>query len=159
VNLFINPNRAEIQLVLTVILLAYAWYRGGEPERASAGTMLAMLIVDRAYHVVFDASVTLSTTDIWHFTLDLGVLAAFGAIALQANRFYPLVLAGLQLVAVNAHLVRSFVEAISPIAYFGLYVVPSYFQLIVIAVGISLHARRYNRFGPYRDWRGSPVPA
>lgn len=161
-NPLLSTYRDEFQLAVVVILALLAWFRGGGPEKMCAGVLLAMFCLDRVYRAVFGSSVNLESADIWYAVLDAGVLVAFVAIALRANRFYPLLLAGFQLVAVKAHLVRELVESVSPIAYFILYVGPSYFQILIVGVGIGMHIRRSKRFGSYRDWRldrrtGSPA--
>jgi hypothetical protein len=81
------------------------------------------------------------------------VLAGFAAIALNANRNYPLWAAGFQLVAVGSHLVRGLVDSVSPIAYAILAVGPSYCQLALLFAGLLRHRARLRRYGPYRDWR------
>ena len=154
-----STYRDEFQLAAIVLLAVLSWYRGGGPERASAATMLAMFLVDRVRRALFDTQIDLWSTDLWYFSLDLAVLVAFFAIALRANRMYPLALAAFQLVAVCAHLARSLVESVSPIAYFVMYVTPSYFQLIIIGVGLWAHRRRVSQFGDYRDWRLRPAGA
>ena len=148
-----STYRDEFQLAVVVLLSAWAWYRGGGPERACAATMLAMFVSSRIYRAFFGALGDLWTADTWYFSLDVVVMVALLAIAMRANRFYPLLLAAFQLVAVCAHLVRSLVETISPIAYYIMYVGPSYFQLIIIGVGLWSHQRRIERHGSYRDWR------
>ncbi len=147
------PYRDEVQFLVIVVLAIAAWHRGGAPERACAGTLMAMMMVDRLWHAVFGPTGDLGTFDWWHGALDLGLLVAFVAIGLRANRFYPMVMAGFQLVSVNAHIVRIGVEDMAPIAYGLLYIVPSYFQIFALAVGLALHIRRKRMYGPYRDWR------
>lgn len=152
-NPFQSTYRDEFQLLIVVLLGVLAWYRGGGPERSATAIMFAMLVTDRVYHAMTGNSGSLLSTDAWHFSLDVAILVAFVVVGLRANRFYPLLLAGFQLVAVCAHIVRGFAEAISPIAYYVMYVAPSYFQIIVIGIGIWAHRRRFERFGNYRDWR------
>lgn len=156
-NPLINPNRADVQFVLCILLVLYAWYRGSGPERSCTLTMLGMFVLDRIYHAIFGMSDTFATVHVWHFALDFVAFATFVGIALFANRAYPMWLAALQLVSVLAHLVRGFVEPVSPIAYYVMGVVPSYMQIVVLALGLWAHRRRFTRFGEYRDWRLATV--
>lgn len=153
------PYRLIFQLICFLALAIWAWRKGGGPERACTGTMLAMMVIDRLYHLLIDPTIELHTVDTWHFTLDLMVLTALVPIALWANRFYPMFLAALQLIALNAHFAREAFDQVTPLAYVIMYVGPSYAQIVTLAVGMWLHVRRVERFGPYRDWRLVPKPA
>jgi hypothetical protein len=146
-------SRLLVQNLATALLFLIAIWKGKGPERACAGTMLAMILVDRGYHAVFGPSPTFEVIDAWHLLLDTGALFAFVLIALKANRFYPLVLAAAQLVAFSAHLVRMLVEPVSSLSYFLLYTTPFWFQLIVLAGGMAHHFHRSSILGRYPDWR------
>lgn len=151
--------RLVFQLVCFAALVIWAWRKGGGPERASTGTMLAMMLIDRLYHLLIDPTIQLDTVDTWHFTLDLMVLTALVPIALWANRFYPMFLAALQLISLNGHFAREAFDQVTPLAYIIMVVGPSYAQLVTLTVGLWLHVRRVERFGPYRNWRRSAHPA
>ena len=75
------------------------------------------------------------------------------ALALFANRFYPLCLASFQWLAITSHLVRDLNSEILPLAYALMMVVPSYMQQLVLTIGIAAHRRREKLHGPYRSWR------
>ena len=152
------PFRFAFQTALFVGLAIWAARKGGGPERACGWSFLAMAVADRSYHFLVSARVELETVDSWHFALDLGLLAALVPIALRANRLYPLGLAACQIIAVNAHIARDAFTQITPIAYYVMYVVPSYAQLVILACGIWAHVQREEKYGPYRDWRMSPRP-
>ena len=151
--------RAPAQTVAFVAIAAWAFWKGGGPEKSMAAVLLAMKLCDAAYHAIWDVELDFATTEWFHFTSDILVCAAMVAIALFANRMYTLWMAAFQIIAVNAHLARELVEGIAPIAYVILYIAPSYFQIILLACGIWLHRGRLGRFGPYRDWRTSSFPA
>lgn len=151
--------RAPAQSFVILALFVWSMWKGGGPERGMASTLVAMDLVDFAYHALWGAGQNFAVTDGVHFAIDLGGCAAMVAIALFANRMYTLWMAAFQIIAVNAHLARELVEGIAPIAYVILYIAPSYFQIILLACGIWLHRGRLARFGPYRDWRTSSFPA
>lgn len=149
-------NRNHIQTAAAILLFVAAVWRGGGPERLCAGTMIGMVAAEFAYHSLFVAGETFGRFDLWHFTLDSLGLVSFLTIALQANRFYPLVLAAAQLVAFTSHIVRALVEPVSSLAYYLLYNMPFWFQLIILAIGIVRYGRRVGFSGRYRDWRAAP---
>lgn len=159
----LNAYRADLQYIAG-LLIGFAMLRwGGGPERAVAlafaGLLLAPAIMFRLL-----ASGTMIFGDFApvYVALDVVALAAFVLIALNANRNYPLWVAGFQIIAVGAHLVKSVVDAVSPFAYVLLAVGPSYCQLALMITGLLRHRARYRRFGTYRDWRnghGMPLAA
>ena len=57
-----------------------------------------------------------------------------------------------------AHLARGFAEAVSPIAYVVMVVVPGWLQLVLFSIGLTRHIFRKRNYGPYRDWRNSQTP-
>ncbi|MDA9918626.1 hypothetical protein N9D37_01945, partial [Erythrobacter sp.] len=100
-----------------------------------------------------DGSVVFSSRAGFYIAIDIIACVAFVLIALNANRNYPLWLAGFQVVALAAHMVRGLVDSVSPLAYAILVIGPSYFQLILMLVGLIRHIRREKKHGEYRDWR------
>lgn len=151
--------RFVVQIALFVCVAIWAFRKGGQPEKACAATFLGMAAGDRLYHALITRAYELETVDLWHFGLDIAVLAALIPIALRANRLYPMLLAAFQIIAVNAHIARDAFTQITPFAYAVMYIMPSYAQLIILACGVGAHVRRHDRFGPYRDWRSSALPA
>lgn len=146
--------RTEIQTIAAWLLCLAALRWGGGPERAIAIVWLALFeVLDTAYHALADPTFQVDRLDPFHAVLDLTVAVAFIVIALRANRFYPLWLAGFQIVAFSAHLARGIADAVTPIAYAFLVIAPSYFQLALLLGGLLAHRRRLTRYGPYRDWR------
>ncbi|WP_336987256.1 hypothetical protein [Altererythrobacter aquiaggeris] len=149
--------RDNAQFAALLVLAAWALWQGGGPERGVALTLLTMEFVDRINHLVFGAAAYLDRLDIGHAAIDAFACAAFVAIGLKANRMYTLWIAALQVIALNAHIVREFAEGVSPLAYAIMYIGPSYFQLLLLGLGIWHHVRRRNIFGNYRAWRNSPA--
>lgn len=150
--------RATIQLALFALLLLAAWRVGAGPERACAIILGMMPLADALYHVLFKPLSDLSSVEPGHLTIDLAAALALGWIALHANRTYPLWMAAFQLLALQAHVARLIAAEISPIAYFTMQVAPSYFQIVVLAVGIWRHRQRTLRHGRYRAWRHEDRP-
>lgn len=150
---FWNEYRS-IGVVLAQIGLLIASIRYGElPERIMAGSLIAMALLSTIYFDLISASPRLQEIDPGLFLIDVFVVTVMVAVALRANRIYPLWMAGFQIIAVMAHFARGLSDAISPIAYVIMFVGPSYFQIIILGFGIWLHARRVRRHGSYRSWR------
>lgn len=137
------------------ILCAAALRWGAAPERICAAALLAMNVVDRIYHALVGRGTIYASVDIGHLVIDLLVATVFIGVALGANRLYPLWLAAFQLVSVVSHFAREASGKVAEIAYFLMNYAPYYCILLILAVGIALHAMRTKRHGPYRSWRGS----
>ena len=157
---FLNNHRADLQYISSLLLGLAMWRWGGGPERGIAilfcGVLMAPLI---SFRLFGSGSMIFGNFAMLYVGLDTIALIGFVLIALNANRNYPLWVAGLQLVAVCAHMVRGFADAVSPLAYVILAIGPSYGQLTLMLIGLLRHRWRLRRFGAYRDWRpGHSLP-
>ncbi|MDT8280984.1 MAG: hypothetical protein RQ806_10620 [Erythrobacter sp.] len=151
-----NFYRDDAQHIASVLLALAIWRWGAAPERWLIVIFIAAMVVPVRVagwagvdDIVFGSNAAL------YVTIDLLAGAAFVAVALNANRNYPLWIAGFQLVAISAHAVKGLVDTVSPIAYLILASGPSYCQLALIFAGFARHVTRTRQFGPYRDWRAS----
>lgn len=150
--------RVEAQRIASVLVALAAWRWGGAPERASAFTFLILFILPSTFFEFFEGGpLIFSGGGLLSIGIDTAALAVFMLIALYANRNYALWIAGFQLVAMAAHMVWGMVDAVSPLAFAILVIGPSYFQLLLMTVGLVRHIRRKKRHGEYRDWR-VPLP-
>lgn len=148
--------RVWFQTVAFILIALAAWRFGGGPERILAGILLWFRGADWVNHALFHAAPT--SLGFGHVLIDVLALAVALAVALQANRVYPLWFAAFQLLAVVAHLARWLAPDVAPLAYAMMYTGPSYCQMLLLTGGIWLHHRRVRRFGPYRAWRSySPL--
>ena len=154
-ELLASDYRLIAQDVLAFSLIAAAFLWGGGPERAVAATWLIVFEIGGRIRRNFVDNLQLADIDVFLASADLIAGASWIMIALYANRSYTLWIAGLQVLAMAAHLARGIAEAISPIAYLTMVAVPGWFQLFFLAGGLLLHVRRRKRSGDYRDWRFS----
>lgn len=150
--------RFLVQDALTYLIFAAALIWGAGPERAMIATWVFFFELLKIPHAaIFGGGFQLEGTDAFLAATDLGAGLTWIAIALYANRNYPLFIAGLQLLAMAAHLARGVIEVISPLAYAFMFVAPGWLQLFIMAAGLWRHIRRQRRFGPYLEWR-VPLP-
>ena len=139
-------------LLFALCIAAFVW--GGGPEKAVAATWLIVFdLAGRVYASFYGANVQLSGVDWFLASMDIVAGCLFVSIALYANRNYTLWIAGMQILAMTAHLARSLADAISPIAYAAMFIAPGWMQLLLLGVGIARHVRRQKKHGKYRDWR------
>ena len=152
---FLLIYRAVIQYALLIVALAFTFRIGAWPERLSAATLAGMTLADLAYHQAQAIGLIAIQAYPFHFGLDLAGLLAILAIALQANRIYPLWLTALQLISVLIHLLREVDPNVQPAAYVMLYVLPYYVMILTVTGGTMAHWLRERQSGPYRSWRTS----
>ena len=154
---FFNAYRASAQHIASLLLAAAMWRWGGSPERWLAtifvGTMIAPIYISRWLGL---GEFGVNFYSAYYVLLDVAAAGLFVTVALNANRNYPLWIAGFQLVALGAHLVKAVPSTSSTLAIAILVIGPSYCQLMLLLGGFIRHLRRERRFGPYREWRTSP---
>ena len=153
-ELLASDARSLVQDALTYSILVAALIWGAGPERAVIATWVVFFELAKMPHdLIWARSVQLQSVDgLWAAT-DLGASVSWVMIALYANRNYTLFIAGLQLLAVAAHVTRGWLEIISPFAYVTMFTAPGWLQLFLMAAGLFRHAQRERRYGPYREWR------
>lgn len=143
---------AQDILAVTLVVAAFIW--GGGPERAVAATWLFVFEIPEWINQLVSAEGhQLADVDYFLASLDLLAGVSWIAIALCANRTYPLWIAGMQLLAMTAHVARGLADAISPVAYITMVIAPGWFQLFFLAGGVICHIFRKRKYGAYRDWR------
>ncbi len=153
-ELFASEYRAVLQDVLALFVITSALIWGSAPERAVALVWLIFCeLAIWANGFIDTDGYQLNNVDIFLATMDILAGVCWIGIALYANRNYPLWIAGMQVLAMTAHLARGLAETISPVAYITMVVAPGWFQLFFLAIGLSRHVLRKKKYGSYRDWR------
>tara|TARA_R110000824_G_scaffold132349_2_gene294810 strand:+ start:38 stop:478 length:441 start_codon:yes stop_codon:yes gene_type:complete len=140
-------------LLLLLTSCIYALYRGGGPERWVASIIIGMGALDPLVHIV--TPLEYATVDPGHLFIDLAAWLCLLAVALRANRFWPLCIVSLQTIAIAAHTARLLDVTIHPKAYMIMQIASSYPLLIVLMVGTFYHQKRLKSIGTDRSWRNS----
>jgi hypothetical protein len=118
---------------LLALTCGYAFIRGGRDERVVA-IVCAVASILTAF-VLSPWSQRYSQIESGELVVDLVVLAAFVAVALRSDRFWPLWVAGLQLTSSLAHLMKGINLELLPQAYAAATKFWSYPILFIILVG------------------------
>ena len=146
-------NRGVLWPAFLAVLALIVLWRGAAPERLVLGVFISMIALDRLYHLIAHSGAHFQNVDIGHLTIDLLGAVALLVIALYANRQYPLWLSALQFIAVISHIIRAISPEVDKGAYSIFMVAPSYLQILVFTLGLSVHLRYQQKHGPYRSWR------
>ncbi|WP_182466785.1 hypothetical protein [Sphingomonas gilva] len=149
--------RLYIFLGLQLAVSAYALVRGGAPERIVAVLMLVAYAVSMLVQSQFP--VRFHGVELGIFMVDCAMLAALLAVALRAERFWPLWMTGLQAVAVAAHLAKMASPEVIPWAYAAMLAFWSYPMMALLAIGTWRHWRRMAAFGADRSWSAFSPPS
>ncbi len=144
-------------LALLLLTCGYALWRGRSDERIVASICLLATIATR--FAISPLSGRYSGLEHGLLIIDLLMLAAFVAIALRSQRFWPLWVAGLQLTNSMAHLMKAIELDLLPVAYRAAAVFWSYPILLILAIGTWRGQRelRHQTIGRQRqdppDWQ------
>ena len=149
------PTALPAALVLATQLLA--WWLGRGPERAVALILTTALTLELLLRVFISNDPDFTEFRPGHAARDGLLLIGLTAIALRANRLYPIVMAGAVLVAVLAHLLRWFGLFDGQFSYFMLTTAASAIMFSTLWTGLALHIRRKRQIGVYPDWSNQPT--
>ena len=134
---------ASIFLTLLALCCGYALWRGNRDARIVAATCcLATLATHFAIAPLGDRYASVEEGLI---LVDGLTLLVFVLVALRSDRFWPLWVAGLQLTAAVAHLLKGLHLDLLPRAYGAALAFWSYPILIILAVGAYRSHRRAQR--------------
>ena len=125
---------------ILLLTCGYALWRGRSDEKIAAAVCLGATIVTQL--VMPPPEMRYSNLDLQLIVIDLAVLAAFVAIALRSERFWPLWVAGLQLTISISHLMKAVDQELMPRAYAAAAVLWSYPILLIIVIGTWRQHRR-----------------
>lgn len=145
-----------VYYALLVLCWVYALLKGGAPERIGAsiigtGSVLSLVALSGPARMFM-------SVEIGVFLVDVACLVAFLILALRAERYWPLWIAGLQLIGTTGHAVKMVDPEIIRRAYQFVLVFWSYPMLLLIVLGTWRHQQRLAKFGIDRSWSNFSVP-
>ncbi|WP_246331930.1 hypothetical protein [Sphingomonas chungangi] len=157
--LHVTAGALRIALFNLFLLVScgYAAWRGGAPERIGAGIFLLAAVLTAL--VVSPYASRFHHIEHGLVAVDFAVFAAFFALSLASERFWPLWIASLQLIAVGTHLVRLIAPDLIPRAYSEIVTFWAYPMLLLLIVATRRHELRLNRFGRDASWKTSSASA
>lgn len=118
--------------LLTAVNLL-AWRRGRQEERLAAATCVVGTLLTVA--VSEEVARRFGDFNFAAFVIDLLVLLVFLGIALRSRRFWPMWVAGLQLVTTTVHLIRLLNDELLSFVFGTALAVWSYPILLLIGIG------------------------
>lgn len=144
-------NEQQIFAILLVVVCTYASWKGGAPERISAVAFLVAasgtaLFTLKELHRFVRLEGSLLAIDI----ILLGVLLW---LALCSTRWWPLVMAGIQIDDIAVHAMRIVAPETLQMAYLYGAALWSYPMLLILAAATWRHRDRVSRFGADPAWR------
>lgn len=136
--------------ILQALVCLCALTLGGWPERATAVILLCASVATIV--LPFDPSTSFRSVETLELVIDVTLMGGLMAVALLANRFWPLWLAALHLLAVGIHGVKGFDPALMPWMYAQAGGKLAYPMLVLLAAGVLRHRLRLARYGSDPDW-------
>ncbi|MES3150851.1 hypothetical protein [Sphingomonas faeni] len=137
-------------IALLVATVAYAFRIGGRPERWAAAMFVIAGLLTLLLHSPWPVRYVGVETSV--LVVDAALLIALLALALHADRFWPLAMAALQTMAIAAHAAKALDLRLGAGAYQQALVFWSYATLPLLALAVWRHGRRSARGGGDRDW-------
>jgi hypothetical protein len=137
-------------LLCTSCFYAAGW--GGAPERIAA----ALFAVAAVLSALSGANSLGYRSIEWGvLVIDLALLVALLALALCANRYWPLWVTSLQFVTIWSHLAFTTLDTQMPWAYAVASQIWSFPILIILLLAVRRHQHRIRDFTVDRPWNGS----
>lgn len=134
--------RYLLQIVLLTLVSVYAWRRAGATEIGGAAIMAVLLLASPVYAALYPQAGKLEDLDLGYFLIDGIVLMAMVGLALVSEKWWPLWLAGAQLIAALSHFVKLLDADYAPFAYALMMRSPSWIQLVILVCATCLEARQ-----------------
>lgn len=134
-----------------LICLTYVVLAGGKPERVAIFAQLIAFLL--TLFAISFRWVRFAGLPEGLMVIDLGLAIGLVALALKANRLWPIVLAGMQVATIFAHAAKLLSFPL-PAAGYAIFVqFWGWPMLIVTAIGTYNHAIRIRRIGLEPDWK------
>lgn len=129
---------------------AYAFFKGGAPERIAGAALLLATMVTRLVRDHGPASYIQPQVGV--LVVDLALLMGLLALALYADRFWPFWIVAFHALGTTAHLVKAIDPSVLRLAYAILVQAWAYPITAILIVATMRHRRRVIRTGSDPDW-------
>lgn len=137
--------------VLLLITCVYSVWKGGPPERRVS---LMLAVADLASVAVVAARpVRFHHDEHGLLLVDMLLLAGLYHVALRSTRWWPLFVAGFQLVTVGVHVFRIVAPKTLPMTYFNTTALWSYPMVLALIAGTWRHGQRVAFLGDDPPWK------
>ena len=140
-----------VVLGITLLVVAVAVARGGQPEKWCAAIIAGEATVDLLILLVAGPR-SFGEFDGSRIMLDGIAAVLLIAVAMRANRIYPLAIAASQIVALIGSLAALLSGDGMTQAFWAITQLPILLQLTLLAGGTLAHRMRVARVGPYNCW-------
>jgi hypothetical protein len=144
------PLNVVVYQVLLLACWAYALVRGGTPERIGVTILVAGSYLTMAAASVFHTR--FRSVEVGILIVDLLCVAAFLALALRADRFWPLWVAALQIIGTAGHAVKSVDPDIVGRTYAFMLAIWAYPMILLMIAGTWRHRQRLAHRGVDKSW-------
>lgn len=129
---------------LLLLVFAYAMAKGGRSERAAALILLVGSLLTRAIYMLPVAD-RYGDVEFSVLLVDAAGVIGFTWVALKSDRYWPIWIAALQLIAMLVHLAKLIEPSMMRTGYAFLLAIWAYPMLALIAFGTWSHHRRQRR--------------
>jgi hypothetical protein len=133
----------------------YALWRGGGPERTVA---ILLVLATVATIVARPSGPLFSDVETGVLLVDAGLFLGLLAVAVRAERFWPLWMTALQGIAVAGHGAKAVNPHVIPFTYAVLLAFWAYPMMALLAAATWRHQQRLKKFGTDRSWTRSWHP-
>ncbi|HZF96481.1 MAG TPA: hypothetical protein VEZ20_16580 [Allosphingosinicella sp.] len=135
---------------------AYAFWHGGAPEKLVAAALF--YAVTLTHFAWSEWALSYAAVEVGILVVDVAALLAYAAVALFANRFWPIWFTSLGAIAVAGHIIKMVDPDLPRWGYWFAIVFTSYPMLPMLAFATWCHRRRLSRNGFDPDWSASLLP-
>jgi hypothetical protein len=143
----------ELFYIILAVCCLYAAIRGGAPERIGSLIFVSAAILTTA--TLSAPAARWGGVEIGAFAVDIGMLLALFALALFAERWWPLWVTALQLIGAAGHAVKLVSPEVIREAYAFVMAFWSYPMLFLLVLGTWNHQRRLAKYGVDKSWSSS----
>ena len=138
---------------LLLLCCGYALLRGGAPERI--GACIFLVATALTYASVSGPASRYSSVEVGILVVDVATLVGLLALALRAERYWPLWVAGFQLIGTAGHVVRVVDPSVIRWGYAFALAFWSYPMLLILVLGTWRHQQRLAQNGVDKSWSSS----